>query len=116
MQMTKREQEKTIQTKALPMERLLIGEGWVHYIKQSPVTIGRSPRTDDTIMQSANEACTERIDVCIGNMKTISRRHIQLNYEKECDQWSIKCLSKNGVHINGIFYTKPASFIPLESK
>lgn len=44
--------------------------------------------------------------LALGTSKSLSRHHASIRWIKDTDSWEIQCVSKNGMLVDGIFYTK----------
>ncbi|KAK9450079.1 fork head domain-containing protein [Limtongia smithiae] len=75
----------------------LAGATWTYYVRALKVTIGRysepTPNTDP-----------EHIDIDLGPMKVVSRKHAVVKYDLQTRTWVISVMGRNGVKIDGVPY------------
>ncbi|XP_051941157.1 forkhead box protein K1 [Hippocampus zosterae] len=72
----------------------LEGRDFEFVMRQRTVTIGRNSSHGS-------------VDINMGHSSFISRRHLQLGYD-EASGFSLRCLGKNGVFVDGVFQRKGA--------
>lgn len=77
----------------------LEGRDFEFVMRQRTVTIGRNSSHGS-------------VDINMGHSSFISRRHLQLTYE-EASGFSLRCLGKNGVFVDGVFQRRGAPPLPL---
>ncbi|XP_011611095.1 forkhead box protein K1 isoform X2 [Takifugu rubripes] len=75
----------------------LEGRDFEFVMRQRTVTIGRNSSHGS-------------VDINMGHSSFISRRHLELNYD-EANGFSLRCLGKNGVFVDGVFQRRGA--LPL---
>uniref|UniRef100_A0A3B3X5G9 Forkhead box K1 n=1 Tax=Poecilia mexicana TaxID=48701 RepID=A0A3B3X5G9_9TELE len=68
-------------------------------MRQRTVTIGRNSSHGS-------------VDINMGHSSFISRRHLQITYD-EAGGFSLRCLGKNGVFVDGVFQRRGAPPLPL---
>uniref|UniRef100_A0A3B4YF96 Forkhead box K1 n=1 Tax=Seriola lalandi dorsalis TaxID=1841481 RepID=A0A3B4YF96_SERLL len=68
-------------------------------MRQRTVTIGRNSSHGS-------------VDINMGHSSFISRRHLQITYD-EVNGFSLRCLGKNGVFVDGVFQRRGAPPLPL---
>uniref|UniRef100_A0A3Q2VXZ9 Forkhead box K1 n=1 Tax=Haplochromis burtoni TaxID=8153 RepID=A0A3Q2VXZ9_HAPBU len=68
-------------------------------MRQRTVTIGRNSSHGS-------------VDINMGHSSFISRRHLQITYD-EASGFSLRCLGKNGVFVDGVFQRRGAPPLPL---
>lgn len=76
----------------------LEGRGFEYMIRQNKIIIGRS-------------TSREKIDVNMGHSAFISRHHLEIHYQTP--SFYMKCISKNGIFVDGMFIRSDAEPIPL---
>ncbi|OLY78963.1 Fork head transcription factor 1 [Smittium mucronatum] len=81
----------------------LEGLNFSYYIRSLSTTIGRSTSS------------FKRADVCLDDVKTISRIHNKINYSFINHQFELEVLGKNGCFFNSI-YLKRGSIVPLHHR
>ncbi|KAF7663298.1 hypothetical protein LDENG_00213620 [Lucifuga dentata] len=86
---------------SLPLQALarLEGRDFEFVMRQRTVTIGRNSSHGS-------------VDINMGHSSFISRRHLQITYE-ESNGFSLRCLGKNGVFVDGVFQRRGAPPLPL---
>ncbi|XP_061686691.1 forkhead box protein K1 [Syngnathoides biaculeatus] len=77
----------------------LEGRDFEFVMRQRTVTIGRNSSHGS-------------VDINMGHSSFISRRHLQLSYD-ETSGFSLRCLGKNGVFVDGVFQRRGAPPLPL---
>ncbi|XP_028257495.1 forkhead box protein K1 [Parambassis ranga] len=77
----------------------LEGRDFEFVMRQRTVTIGRNSSHGS-------------VDINMGHSSFISRRHLQLTYD-EASGFSLRCLGKNGVFVDGVFQRRGAPPLPL---
>ncbi|XP_051242573.1 forkhead box protein K1 isoform X2 [Dicentrarchus labrax] len=77
----------------------LEGRDFEYVMRQRTVTIGRNSSHGS-------------VDINMGHSSFISRRHLQLTYD-EAGGFSLRCLGKNGVFVDGVFQRRGAPPLPL---
>uniref|UniRef100_A0A1A8LUS7 Forkhead box K1 n=1 Tax=Nothobranchius pienaari TaxID=704102 RepID=A0A1A8LUS7_9TELE len=77
----------------------LEGRDFEFVMRQRTVTIGRNSSHGS-------------VDINMGHSSFISRRHLQLFYD-ESSGFSLRCLGKNGVFVDGVFQRRGAPPLPL---
>ncbi|XP_070684058.1 forkhead box protein K1 [Pempheris klunzingeri] len=77
----------------------LEGRDFEFVMRQRTVTIGRNSSHGS-------------VDINMGHSSFISRRHLQLSYD-EATGFSLRCLGKNGVFVDGVFQRRGAPPLPL---
>ncbi|KAM9314194.1 forkhead box protein K1 [Pholidichthys leucotaenia] len=77
----------------------LEGRDFEFVMRQRTVTIGRNSSHGS-------------VDINMGHSSFISRRHLQVTYD-EASGFSLKCLGKNGVFVDGVFQRRGAPPLPL---
>ncbi|TKS68494.1 Forkhead box protein K1 [Collichthys lucidus] len=77
----------------------LEGRGFEFVMRQRTVTIGRNSSHGS-------------VDINMGHSSFISRRHLQLTYD-EASGFTLRCLGKNGVFVDGVFQRRGAQPLPL---
>jgi hypothetical protein len=82
----------------------LQGEDFTYYMQTLAIMIGRKATPED------------EVDVDLGRSKLISRQHVRIEYNFQRRQFELKCLGKNGIYVDGRFYTKDHESIMLETK
>ncbi|XP_034741407.1 forkhead box protein K1 isoform X1 [Etheostoma cragini] len=84
-----------------PLQALarLEGRDFEFVMRQRTVTIGRNSSHGS-------------VDVNMGHSSFISRRHLQINYD-ETSGFSLRCLGKNGVFVDGVFQRRGAPPLSL---
>ncbi|XP_039665773.1 forkhead box protein K1 isoform X1 [Perca fluviatilis] len=84
-----------------PLQALarLEGRDFEFVMRQRTVTIGRNSSHGS-------------VDVNMGHSSFISRRHLQINYD-EASGFSLRCLGKNGVFVDGVFQRRGAPPLSL---
>lgn len=68
-------------------------------MRQRTVTIGRNSSHGS-------------VDINMGHSSFISRRHLQVTYD-DASGFSLRCLGKNGVFVDGVFQRRGAPPLPL---
>ncbi|OMJ25128.1 Fork head transcription factor 1 [Smittium culicis] len=81
----------------------LEGFNFSYYIRSLSTTIGRSTSS------------FKKADVCLDDVKTISRVHNKINYSFINHRFELEVLGKNGCFINSV-YLKRGSIVPLEHR
>ncbi|KAM3622779.1 uncharacterized protein V6R79_003000 [Siganus canaliculatus] len=84
-----------------PLQALarLEGRDFEFVMRQRTVTIGRNSSHGS-------------VDINMGHSSFISRRHLQLSYD-EASGFTLRCLGKNGVFVDGVFQRRGAPPLPL---
>lgn len=84
-----------------PPQALARLEGWdfEFVMRQRTVTIGRNSSHGS-------------VDINMGHSSFISRRHLELSYG-EASGFSLRCLGKNGVFVDGVFQRRGAPPLSL---
>lgn len=77
----------------------LEGRDFEFVMRQRTVTIGRNSSHGS-------------VDINMGHSSFISRRHLQIIYD-EASGFSLRCLGKNGVFVDGVFQRRGAPPLPL---
>uniref|UniRef100_A0A3Q0SHX8 Forkhead box K1 n=1 Tax=Amphilophus citrinellus TaxID=61819 RepID=A0A3Q0SHX8_AMPCI len=77
----------------------LEGRDFEYVMRQRTVTIGRNSSHGS-------------VDINMGHSSFISRRHLQITYDEACG-FSLRCLGKNGVFVDGVFQRRGAPPLPL---
>lgn len=77
----------------------LEGRDFEFVMRQRTVTIGRNSSHGS-------------VDINMGHSSFISRRHLQLTYD-EATGFSLRCLGKNGVFVDGVFQRRGAPPLSL---
>ncbi|CAJ1053985.1 forkhead box protein K1 [Xyrichtys novacula] len=77
----------------------LEGRDFEFFMRQRTVTIGRNSSHGS-------------VDINMGHSSFISRRHLQITYD-EAGGFSLRCLGKNGVFVDGVFQRRGAPPLPL---
>ncbi|XP_017283939.1 forkhead box protein K1 [Kryptolebias marmoratus] len=77
----------------------LEGRDFEFVMRQRTVTIGRNSSHGS-------------VDINMGHSSFISRRHLQISYD-EAGGFSLRCLGKNGVFVDGVFQRRGAPPLPL---
>ncbi|XP_047435254.1 forkhead box protein K1 isoform X1 [Mugil cephalus] len=77
----------------------LEGRDFEFVMRQRTVTIGRNSSHGS-------------VDINMGHSSFISRRHLQITYD-EATGFSLRCLGKNGVFVDGVFQRRGAPALPL---
>nr|XP_020495369.1 forkhead box protein K1 [Labrus bergylta] len=77
----------------------LEGRDFEFVMRQRTVTIGRNSSHGS-------------VDINMGHSSFISRRHLQITYD-EAHGFSLRCLGKNGVFVDGVFQRRGAPPLPL---
>ncbi|XP_030590469.1 forkhead box protein K1 isoform X3 [Archocentrus centrarchus] len=77
----------------------LEGRDFEYVMRQRTVTIGRNSSHGS-------------VDINMGHSSFISRRHLQITYD-EAGGFSLRCLGKNGVFVDGVFQRRGAPPLPL---
>lgn len=77
----------------------LEGRDFEFVMRQRTVTIGRNSSHGS-------------VDINMGHSSFISRRHLQLTYD-EANGFSLRCLGKNGVFVDGVFQRRGAPPLQL---
>lgn len=77
----------------------LEGRDFEYVMRQRTVTIGRNSSHGS-------------VDINMGHSSFISRRHLQITYD-EASGFSLRCLGKNGVFVDGVFQRRGAPPLPL---
>lgn len=77
----------------------LEGRDFEFVMRQRTVTIGRNSSHGS-------------VDINMGHSSFISRRHLQINYD-EANGFSLRCLGKNGVFVDGVFQRRGAPPLSL---
>ncbi|XP_040003274.1 forkhead box protein K1 isoform X2 [Xiphias gladius] len=77
----------------------LEGRDFEFVMRQRTVTIGRNSSHGS-------------VDINMGHSSFISRRHLQIAYD-EATGFSLRCLGKNGVFVDGVFQRRGAPPLPL---
>ncbi|XP_013866850.1 forkhead box protein K1 isoform X2 [Austrofundulus limnaeus] len=77
----------------------LEGRDFEFVMRQRTVTIGRNSSHGS-------------VDINMGHSSFISRRHLQIIYD-EAGGFSLRCLGKNGVFVDGVFQRRGAPPLPL---
>uniref|UniRef100_A0A4W6CQY0 Forkhead box K1 n=1 Tax=Lates calcarifer TaxID=8187 RepID=A0A4W6CQY0_LATCA len=77
----------------------LEGRDFEFVMRQRTVTIGRNSSHGS-------------VDINMGHSSFISRRHLQITYD-EANGFSLRCLGKNGVFVDGVFQRRGAPPLPL---
>ena len=80
----------------------LEGRDFEFVMRQRTVTIGRNSSHGS-------------VDINMGHSSFISRRHLQITYD-EANGFSLRCLGKNGVFVDGVFQRRgaPPLLLPRE--
>ncbi|ORE04437.1 hypothetical protein BCV72DRAFT_277693, partial [Rhizopus microsporus var. microsporus] len=81
----------------------LEGDNFCYYIRNFQVTLGRTTKVPD------------RVDIPLGNAKSVSRQHAQLFYNFTTQQFEMTVFGKNGVFVNERFIEKGIT-VPLEHR
>ncbi|KAM4750686.1 forkhead box protein K1 [Anableps anableps] len=86
---------------SIPLQALarLEGRDFEFVMRQRTVTIGRNSSHGS-------------VDINMGHSSFISRRHLQITYD-EAGGFSLRCLGKNGVFVDGVFQRRGAPPLPL---
>lgn len=86
---------------ASPLQALarLEGRDFEFVMRQRTVTIGRNSSHGS-------------VDINMGHSSFISRRHLQIIYD-EASGFTLRCLGKNGVFVDGVFQRRGAPPLPL---
>jgi len=82
----------------------LEGKNWSICISQLKFLIGRNTKNQ------------QNADLHLGNSTLISRKHAKIQYDFNQYRFTIKCLSRNGIKINGQLFRRHHGAIKLESK
>lgn len=77
----------------------LEGRDFEYVMRQRTVTIGRNSSHGS-------------VDINMGHSSFISRRHLQVIYDDDIG-FSLRCLGKNGVFVDGVFQRRGAPPLPL---
>lgn len=77
----------------------LEGRDFEFVMRQRTVTIGRNSSHGS-------------VDINMGHSSFISRRHLQVTYD-DAGGFSLRCLGKNGVFVDGVFQRRGAPPLPL---
>ncbi|XP_034544185.1 forkhead box protein K1 isoform X2 [Notolabrus celidotus] len=77
----------------------LEGRDFEYVMRQRTVTIGRNSSHGS-------------VDINMGHSSFISRRHLQITYD-DVNGFSLRCLGKNGVFVDGVFQRRGAPPLPL---
>ena len=77
----------------------LEGRDFEFVMRQRTVTIGRNSSHGS-------------VDINMGHSSFISRRHLQITYD-EAAGFTLRCLGKNGVFVDGVFQRRGAPPLPL---
>lgn len=77
----------------------LEGRDFEFVMRQRTVTIGRNSSHGS-------------VDINMGHSSFISRRHLELSYD-EANEFSLRCLGKNGVFVDGVFQRRGAPPLSL---
>ncbi|XP_015245005.1 forkhead box protein K1 isoform X2 [Cyprinodon tularosa] len=77
----------------------LEGRDFEFVMRQRTVTIGRNSSHGS-------------VDINMGHSSFISRRHLQITYD-DASGFSLRCLGKNGVFVDGVFQRRGAPPLPL---
>ncbi|XP_073320144.1 forkhead box protein K1 [Pagrus major] len=77
----------------------LEGRDFEFVMRQRTVTIGRNSSHGS-------------VDINMGHSSFISRRHLQVTYD-DASGFSLRCLGKNGVFVDGVFQRRGAPPLPL---
>ncbi|CAL1601204.1 unnamed protein product [Knipowitschia caucasica] len=77
----------------------LEGRDFEFFMRQKTVTIGRNSSHGS-------------VDINMGHSSFISRRHLQLMYD-QASGFTLRCLGKNGVFVDGVFQRRGAPPLPL---
>lgn len=77
----------------------LEGRDFEFVMRQRTVTIGRNSSHGS-------------VDINMGHSSFISRRHLQIYYD-EASGFTLRCLGKNGVFVDGVFQRRGAPPLPL---
>ncbi|XP_054633973.1 forkhead box protein K1 isoform X1 [Dunckerocampus dactyliophorus] len=77
----------------------LEGRDFEFVMRQRTVTIGRNSSHGS-------------VDINMGHSSFISRRHLQISHD-EASGFSLRCLGKNGVFVDGVFQRRGAPPLPL---
>ncbi|KAM8880370.1 forkhead box protein K1 [Spinachia spinachia] len=75
------------------------GRDFEFVMRQRTVTVGRNSSHGS-------------VDINMGHSSFISRRHLQITYD-EANGFSLRCLGKNGVFVDGVFQRRGAPPLPL---
>ncbi|XP_061575667.1 forkhead box protein K1 [Cololabis saira] len=78
----------------------LEGRDFEFVMRQRTVTIGRNSSHGS-------------VDINMGHSSFISRRHLQIGYDGEAGGFSLRCLGKNGVFVDGVFQRRGAPPLQL---
>ncbi|RCH84511.1 Pre-rRNA-processing protein fhl1, partial [Rhizopus azygosporus] len=81
----------------------LEGDNFCYYIRNFQVTLGRTTKVPD------------RVDIPLGNAKSVSRQHAQLFYNFTKQQFEMTVFGKNGVFVDERFIEKGIT-VPLEHR
>uniref|UniRef100_A0A7S2RKJ0 FHA domain-containing protein n=1 Tax=Rhizochromulina marina TaxID=1034831 RepID=A0A7S2RKJ0_9STRA len=87
--------------KELPATRI---DAFIHHLR---CTLGRTPTAGD-------DRAPESL-VPLSEKKLLSRHHAEMRWEPEEESWVIQCLSKNGMHVNRVFYSVEDPAVPIKS-
>ncbi|KAK2727006.1 hypothetical protein QYM36_007751, partial [Artemia franciscana] len=85
---------------ALPIAKIE-GKEFEFYMRQNRVTIGRNSSRGG-------------VDISMGNSSFISRKHLEIMYEKP--YFYLHCSGKNGIFVDGVFQRKSAPAIQLSRR
>lgn len=77
----------------------LEGRDFDFVMRQRTVTVGRNSSHGS-------------VDINMGHSSFISRRHLQITFEEPCG-FSLRCLGKNGVFVDGVFQRRGAPPLQL---
>lgn len=89
---------------------LLQGVGYNIVLTELSVTLGRGSRRDEKSLAS------QHVDIHLGDDPYISRKHAHIEYDFISGYFQIKCLSKNGLELNGRPLLTQDGFVQLHSK
>ncbi|KAL0083014.1 hypothetical protein J3Q64DRAFT_1751112 [Phycomyces blakesleeanus] len=78
------------------------GNGLCHYIRTLKITLGRKSGQPG------------QVDIPLGNTKSVSRQHAQMNYNLETKMFEMTVFGKNGVLVNDSFIDKNST-VPLKN-
>lgn len=78
----------------------LEGRDFEFVMRQRTVTIGRNSSHGS-------------VDINMGHSSFISRRHLQITHDEATGGFSLRCLGKNGVFVDGVFQRRGAPPLPL---
>lgn len=84
---------------------LLMGADFKIILTELSAILGRSSKSKH-----------ESVDINLGDNPFISRKHAHIEYDFISAQFRIRCLSKNGLHLNGKYLFPHDGFVQLPSK